>query len=103
VCLALGALFASTVGVLEHRFPRLFSFARQQNVSVNKSTVGVLEHRFPRLFSFARQQNVSVNKFLKQDAYTNFMTPISPLASDQLQELVLCVQGLAVDPYLEDQ
>lgn len=48
--------------------------------------LGVLRFQFPQLFSFGKNTNISVaNKFLAQDAHHNFYTPISEIASDQLQ------------------
>jgi hypothetical protein len=56
---------------------------------------GVLHHKFPQLFYFVRDQNISIAKFLTQDAYENFHAPLSVISSDQLQELVAMVQMLS--------
>lgn len=59
--------------------------------------LGVLQWQFPQLFSFATDHNISVAKFLQQDAYQNFYTPLSLIASDQLQDLSVLVQSLSAD------
>jgi hypothetical protein len=38
--------------------------------------LGVLQHKFLQLFSFVRDQNISVVKCLSQDAYEKFHTPL---------------------------
>lgn len=57
----------------------------------------------PTAFLLCQNKNASVKKFLSQDAYTNFFTPMSPVACDQLAELVFLIQGLSVNQSLEDQ
>lgn len=56
--------------------------------------LGVLQWQFQQLFSFAKDKNISVAKFLCQDAYQNFHTPLSMIASDQLQNISVLVQSL---------
>lgn len=58
---------------------------------------------FPQLHSFVRNQKISVRKFLSQDAYSNFTTPLSVVAADQLLDLVALVQNLEGDATLADQ
>lgn len=55
--------------------------------------LGVLSTAFPQLFSFGAKENVSVAKFLTQTAHQNFQTPISLVASEQLQLLADLVQA----------
>lgn len=60
--------------------------------------LGNLKLQFPQLCSFAKQENISVAKFLVQDVHQNFFTPLSVLASDQLQNLSSLVQQLQANP-----
>lgn len=56
--------------------------------------LGVLQWKYPQLFSFVTDQYISVSKFLSQDAYENFHAPLSIIASTQLQELAVLVHSL---------
>jgi hypothetical protein len=44
--------------------------------------LGVLKWQLPQLFSFAKNQNISVEKFLSQDVYANFSTPLTVEAAE---------------------
>jgi hypothetical protein len=56
-----------------------------------------LQWQFPQLFSFARNASISVQQFISQDAYANFFTPLSAIASDQLRRLEASTATLNVD------
>lgn len=49
--------------------------------------LGNLKVQFPQLCSFAKNGNIFVAKFHAQDAHQNFFTPLSEIASEQLQTL----------------
>jgi hypothetical protein len=49
--------------------------------------LGVLKWKFPHLFSFAKNQNISVEKILSQDVYANFSAPLTVEAVEQWIQL----------------
>jgi hypothetical protein len=65
--------------------------------------LGVLKWRYPQLFSFAKNQNISLQKFLSQDAYTNFFTPLSEEAANQWTELDILIQSLELVSSVDDR
>jgi hypothetical protein len=56
--------------------------------------LGVLKWQFPQLFSFAKNQNISVEKFLSQDVYANFSTPLTVEAAEQWIQLSALLHNL---------
>jgi len=69
----------------------------------DKWDLGVLSLWFPQLYSFVRNGNILVQKFLSQTAHQNFHTPLSEIASQQLQDLAELVMAVAVDSQSFDQ
>lgn len=59
---------------------------------------GILQWKFPQLFSFDYDQNASVRDFLDgQELYAKFQLPLSPIASSQLNELSVLLANFSLD------
>jgi hypothetical protein len=65
--------------------------------------LGVPKWKYPQLFSFAKNQNISLQKFLSQDAYANFFTPLSEEAVEQWSELDNLIQRLELVSSKDDR
>lgn len=65
--------------------------------------LGILDLQFPQLASFASNRKISVKMFVIQDVYSNFQTPISPEASDQLAQKNILLQNFMPEATQEDQ
>jgi hypothetical protein len=63
---------------------------------------GILRQLFPQLFSFAKKKNVVVQYFSQNDVATNFYTPLSPIAMQQLAELQDMMRELQLGTGLHD-
>jgi hypothetical protein len=66
-------------------------------------THGVLQWKFPQLYSFALNKNISLKAFRSRDILEHFWTPLSPQASSQLQELQFFLQQIQVNPFEADK
>jgi hypothetical protein len=64
---------------------------------------GVLRKLFPQLFSFAKNKNATVQYFSQNDVATNFNTPLSPTAMQQLVELQDMLSDIHLGTSLYDQ
>jgi hypothetical protein len=58
----------------------------------------VLQWRFPQLYSFALNENISVKFFRARTIERLFWHPLSIEASMQLEELQRLIQGIQTDP-----
>jgi hypothetical protein len=58
----------------------------------------VLQWKFPQLYSFALNKNISLKAFHSKYILDHFWTPLSPQASPQLQELQFLLQQIQVNP-----
>jgi hypothetical protein len=43
--------------------------------------LGILQHLFPQFFCFSKRKSASIAHFLQQDDFSNFHTPLSPVAA----------------------
>lgn len=59
--------------------------------------LGVLQWRFPQLFSFARLKNISCRDFLSKDPATQFWLPMSQEAAAQLVQLQQLLDGMNIN------
>jgi hypothetical protein len=50
--------------------------------SIDIRDLGVLKWQFPKLFSFVKKKNISLEKCVSQDVYSNFFTPLSKEVDD---------------------
>jgi hypothetical protein len=64
---------------------------------------GVLRKLFPQQFSFAKNKNATVQYFSQNDVATNFNTPLSPIAMQQLVELQDMLSDIHLGTSLYDQ
>jgi hypothetical protein len=64
---------------------------------------GVLQWKFPQLYSFALNKNISLITFCSREVLDHFWTPPSPEASSQLQELQILLQQIQVNPSKSDK
>jgi hypothetical protein len=64
--------------------------------------LGVLKWQFPQLFSFCKNQNISVEKFLSHDVYANFSTPLSVEAAEQWFHLSDMLHSLEITSSRDD-
>jgi len=63
----------------------------------------LLKQSFPRLYSFARNKNISVAKFLQNnDMQEQFHIPLSVEAFQEFQELQEIIQGIQVQENEKD-
>jgi hypothetical protein len=64
---------------------------------------GHLHSQFPRLFSFAIDQNISVRDFIGSEDRTQFFQqPMSPQAFEEFQEMELNLLNVHCDPMVSD-
>lgn len=63
---------------------------------------GVLQWRFPQLFSFTKQPNISARKFLSSDINENFRLPLSMEAFNQLVDLTHLLETLDTSGHHQD-
>ena len=63
---------------------------------------GILKDRFPQLFSFSRQEQISVQKIKSlEDASEHFFTPLPTQAHQQFQELSALMQATQLNNTLD--
>jgi hypothetical protein len=64
----------------------------------------ILCDKYPRIFSFAMDEDVSVASLvLKQDIYSCFSLPLSVEAAHELQEVIHLVEATSIDGIVTDQ
>jgi hypothetical protein len=64
--------------------------------------LGILQHLFPQLFSFSKRKSPSVAHFWQLDDSSNFHTPLSPVAAQQLEALHVLLDACPLDMSMHD-